>query len=252
MLQVNEAIKKDIITHAARKIEVTYEPGKTVMTQQDGELLDAYTRLHDFEFEMLQTANKLYHESVPAGKKIDMLHGELSKAKIAFNECCQLADKLSAMSYDRDETNLKKLAKCQEQTGEELIAYSDSLQEVYETVKELSEKVNKYHEENEDVANALYEKFSAIRTAHSVNWQDNAINIVAFEDEYDRFYSYRTVSEERRESLMDFCNKTLNSYSTLNLQTTALYDVWKEFLKRSDLLKVVAGLHSQQTGFTNN
>ena len=95
MRQLQEEIKKDIIKHAARNIEIIYEPGKTAMTKQDEQLLAAYIQLHDFELKMQKTVDKLYHDFIPVNKIIDTLREELMKVQDTFNDCCSLADKLS-------------------------------------------------------------------------------------------------------------------------------------------------------------
>ncbi|KAA9037208.1 hypothetical protein FW778_17425 [Ginsengibacter hankyongi] len=252
MEQLQEQVKKEIIRHPTRNIDIEYEPGKTTFTAQDEEFLAAYIRLHDFEFEMYQTANKLYNEFLPVNKTLDALRDELTKAEATFNDSCSLADKLSDASYDVEETSLEKLAESQMQTEKELVNYSEKIKKVYETLQKLATEITKYNEANEGDIEAIYDKFSSIRVAHSANWQINTINIAAFEDEFEKFHSYRNVYEKRRETLMEFCDSTLDNYSKLNQQSTTLYNLWKEFLKRCKLLRAVAELHSQTIIISNN
>lgn len=123
---------------------------------------------------------------------------------------------------------------------------------MYETLQKLATEITKYNEANEGDIEAIYDKFSSITTAHSANWQINTINIAAFEDEFEKFHSYRNVYEKRRETLMEFCDSTLDNYSKLNEQSTTLYNLWKEFLKRCKFLRAVADLHSQTIVISNN
>lgn len=222
------------------------------MTPQDKQFLDAYIRLHDFEAEMLAIANKLFHSFIPVSKELEDLGEALKKVKNSFNDCTLMADKLCAIDYNAEEVSLEKLAKNQELTGKELLGYSDRIMKVYETVKELSAEVDKYNKANEDEVNNLYEVYSKIRTAHSVNWEKNTINIARFEGEYEWFLAYRSVNEDRRENLMDFCTSAIDNYATLTLRTNSLYDLWKEYLKRVQLIRAAADLHAQLVGFTNN
>ncbi len=252
MQQLQEDIKKDIIRHAGRNITIIYEPGKTTMTEQDEQLLAAFIKLHDFELRMKETADKLFHEFIPVNKEIDALREELAKVQATFDNCCSLADKLSGATYVFEETSLDKLTESQMQTQEELVAYSDRIMKAYETVDKLSKEVDKYNVADEDECNALYDEYSEINLAHSQNWENNSINIVDFDNEYDTFLSYRSVQEDRRKSLMSFCDNAMNNYTNLNLETTTLYNVWKEFIKRSNLLRSVAELHTNATRFTNN
>ena len=252
MQQLQETAKKDIIKHAARNIEIIYEPGKTAMTKQDEQLLAAYVKLHDFEIKMRKTADKLFRECVPLNKTIDAVREELLQVQDTFNNCSELADKLSEATYVSDEATLEKLTESQVNTSKEILNYNEKIVGIYEMTEVLSKEVYAYNLANEDEVNLLYEEFSEIRTAHSGNWEHNSINIVTFEDEYDRFLSYRGVQEEHRASLMDFCDEAIVNYTTLNQQTTTLYNVWKEFLKRCNLLRAMAELHANALSISNN
>lgn len=252
MQVLQEEVKKDIIKHATRTIEIIYEPGKTTKTAQDAQLLDAYIQLHDFEQEMGKTADELFHDFIPVGKTIDELCKELIKVKATFDHCCSLADKLSDANYVFAETSLEKLIQERERTEEELKVYNEKILKLYGTLEGLYKKLNEYNEANETKLDAIYTEYNSIKSAHSSNWESNAINIVTFEDESEKFYSFRTVMEKRREGLIDFCENAVKDYETLNLKTTTLYNVWNEFVKRCDLLRALSDLQNNATGFTNN
>jgi DNA repair exonuclease SbcCD ATPase subunit len=252
MQQLQENIKKDLIKHPFGNIEIIYEAGKSTMTAQDEELLAAYIRLHDFELEMKNTAGKLYRESIPINETIDNLHDELKKVQATFDVCCALADKLSEANYVLEETSLEKLAQSRKQTEKELKAYNEKILEIYETAKALQKKVNKYNKADEKKVEALYSEFATLSMDHISNWENNAINCVAFDDQFDKFREYRAAVETQRESLLSACTKAMNNYIDLNHQTTALFKVWNEFIKRCELLTKVSDLHTKATGFTEN
>ena len=227
--EIKEEIKKEIINHASKKIEIVYEPGKTEMTCQDKQLLDSYIRLHDFECEMGQIVDNLFHEFVPVNKKLNELRKDFLEAKATFDKCRVLADKLSGLSYDPKETNLAKLIAGQEKTSNQLLPYSEKITEVYNNIKALTARMDEYYVRNEDEANALYDEFSALNAAHSANWEHNSINIVIFDREYDNFLSSRGVMEDRRDSLLDYCNTTINDYTALSLESNGLFEVGQIF-----------------------
>lgn len=252
MQNLQETIKKDVIKHAARSIEIIYEAGKTAMTKQDEQLLAAYIKLHDFELRMQKTADKLFHDSIPLNKSIEVLREELMHVQSTFDDCCELADKLSDISYSSNEASLEKLTASQEKTSKELLEYSDKIMKIYKLTESLSKEVDKYNVANEEEMDLLYDEYSAINLDHSINWENNSINIAAFDKEYENFHSYRSVQEDRRVSLMDHCDKAINNYTSLNLQTTTLYNVWKEFLKRCSLLRTMADLHANALAINVN
>jgi len=222
------------------------------MTEQDKQFVEVYIKLHDFDAELSQIANKLFHDYSPLNKEIDELRKEMLVVNDTFLACRKLADKLSEPNYDPSDTNLDKLTREQEKTSEQLIPYSDKLTDVYNIIKDLSDKMNAFYEKDEDDVNTLYDEFSSIQTAHSRNWQNNGIDILAFENEFANFHSHRDVHAKRRDTLLDFCDKTLNNYATLNLESTAIFDVWAEFLKRCQLIRAIAALQQQAIGFTQN
>ena len=252
MQQIQENIKKDLIRHPFGNIEIIYEAGKTTLTAQDQELLEGYIRLHDFELELKNTANKLHQESILMNEAIKNLHEELKKVQATFDTCCALADKLSEASYVLEETSLEKLAECRKQTEKELKNYDEKILEIYETAKALQEKVIKYNDADENTVEALYSEFTTLSMNHISNWEKNAINSVAFDEQFDKFREYRTGMENHRESLMSRCTAAMDNYTNLNLKTTALYNVWNEFIKRCTLLTKVSDLHTKATGFTEN
>jgi hypothetical protein len=88
--------------------------------------------------------------------------------------------------------------------------------------------------------------------AHLKNWENNAINAVEFDDQYDQFRDYRGIVESHRESLMNICTGAITNYTNLNQQTSILYNVWNEFIKRCNLLTAVSDLHNKATGFAAN
>lgn len=252
MQQLQENIKKDVIKHPYGNIEVIYEPGKTSMTAQDEELLAGYIRLHDFELDMKNTADNLFKESIPINKNIKALQKELKKVQATFDNCCELADKLSEASYVFEETSLQKLEQRRKQTEKELKAYNEKILEIYESAKALQQKVAKYDKADESNVEAIYSEFTTLSMDHISNWKNNSINCAAFDDQFNKFREYRSAVETQRENLLSACTKAMDNYTNLNLQTTALYKVWNEFVKRCDLLTKVSDLHNKATGFTEN
>lgn len=252
MQPLQESIKKEVIKHPLRNIEIVYEADKTTLTAQDEALIAGYVRLHDFELEMKNSAEKLHRQSVSICETLQALSEELIKVRGTFDRCRTFADKLSEPTYLFEETSLEKLEKAQRQTESELKAYHEKLLNMYETMKVMQEKINQYNETTENEVEPLYDEFSTLVTDHSANWENNSIDIAAFDRQFDQFRAYRTAVESQRENLMSECDSAMDNYTNLNNETTALYNVWHEFIKRSDLLARMSDLHTKATGFTEN
>lgn len=252
MQQSQEGIKKEIIRHPFRNIEITYEPGKSALSAQDKELIAAYIKLNDFELEMKNTSENLYHESLSINRTIKELGENLKSVQAIFDACCTIADKLSDASYLVEEASLEKLAEAREQTQQALKDHHPKILAIYETVKAQQKKITEYNEADEDKSNILYDEFTELVNAHFENSENNTIDVVAFDVEFDQFRSYREATETRRKDLMTECDLVVTNYTNLNTENTALYNLWNEFIKRSDLLARMAELHTQATGFTEN
>jgi hypothetical protein len=252
MQPLQQDIRKDVIKHPFRNIEIIYEEGKSTLTEQDEELIEGYIHLHDFEHQMKTTAEKLNRESVSVNETLEELHEELKTVRASFDNCCKLADKLSEPTYSLQETSLQKLAIARHQTEEEIKAYHDKLLEVYEAAKRVQEEFNQYQEANENQTEGIYQKFSDLVCDHAQNWKNNTINIADFDHHFDQFREYTTALESYRESLVEESESAMTNYTNLNNESTALYNVWNEFIKRIDLLTKMADLRNNATGFTEN
>ena len=252
MQQLQEGIKKEIIKHPFRNIEIIYEAGKTNLTAQDEELLAAYINLHDFEQEMKDTVNALVKEATPINKAIEALHEELKKVQATFDTCRELADKLSDDTYILEETSLEKLAEARQQTENELKEYNKKILEIYEKANALQEKITEYHKNSEERSAVLYDKCNTVALTQLKNWENNTINGAEFDEQYNKFREYRALAENQRESLISICTDATTNYTNLNQRTSVLYNVWNEFIKRCNLLTTVSDLHNKATGFAAN
>jgi hypothetical protein len=251
MQSLQQEIKKDIISHPFRNIEVIYEANKTTLTPQDEELLSRYISLHDLELRMQNTADNLCRQSLIVNDTLESLQEELKIVEASLHVCIHLADKLSEENYVMEETSMNKLHDAREETLQKLNEYNVRILEAYEAAKAIEDSMNDHNAKNENIADALYSQFSTLSMDHLAN-ESNAINPVAFDTQFDQFREYACARESQREDLLNTCDEMMNNYTKLNLQTTTLYNVWNEFTKRNDLLIKIYLLHNKVTGFTEN
>ena len=246
------ATKKDIIDHPFRKIEIIFEPGKTTLTPQDELLLHTYIRLHDLQLDIKNKAENLYRESVAINQNIAFLEKELERVGATFNTCVEIADKLSSAGYNPEEASLEKMMTAREETVSQLSDYNTKIVSVYEAAQALNKKMNEEADSDEEKLEALYDEMSTLSLDHINNWENNSINAVVFDQQFDQFREYAGVIETRCDDLLQACDRQVTNYTLLNNQTTTLYNVWDEFLKRCDLLIAMADLHSGTMIFNVN
>jgi hypothetical protein len=252
MYEPVEEIKKIVYKHECREIKITYMPGKTTPTEMDEQFLAAYLKLHDYQWKMNEFADRLYKAFLGIDKRINALREQLAKATATFNAARAIADKLSADSYIVTEANMESLTESQAKTFEEIKQYRETMVEVYEDQRPHQEALNEYIVADEDEANEVYEAFNNINYQHSADYINNSIDIVEFEKEHEMFYAYTSVHEDRRRNLIATCHKALDNYNMLHAETTALFGIWDEFLKRCSLLRIVANLHAKALVISNN
>ena len=169
----------------------------------------------------------------------------------SLDVCISLADKLSEENYIIEETSMNKLYEAREETLGKLNEYNPKILAVYEAAKAMQDTFNEVNENEENSLDALYTEFSSLTMDHLAN-ESNTINPVAFDSQFDEFREFRSTKETQREALLDNCEEVMDKYTNLNLQTTTLYNVWNEFVKRYDLLIKMYVLHNNATGFTEN
>lgn len=252
MQPLQEGIKKDIITHPNGEIEVIYEAGKTTLTAQDEALLAAFLKLNDFELELKETSDSLYKDSVSIRRTVKELRVELKCTRQYFDTACKLADKLSAPSFVFEETSLEAVEESREDIQEQLSLYNDKLLALYDSVKLVQERLNEYYEVNQHGYDPLFEAYEEIAAEHIENWQENSINTVYFDKQFDKFREFISFKEKNRDVLIDESRDIMIDYGSLTLETKALYDAWNEFTKRCDLLAAISDLHTKLSGFAEN
>ncbi len=252
ILQQAEEVRKDVIKHAYRNIEIVFEPGKTVMTAQDKELVAAFIKLQDFELQMQQQADSMYKFSISISKRIEELRVSLEEIRTAHKGCSKMADKLSDATYSSEEVSLEKLMDRQEHINGMIQNFYYDMMEVYGEAKALNEKIENYNPMHEDDMAKLYDEYSEISLAHCQNYEVNSISIVCYDDEYEKFISFRDFRSEKRKDLVESCDKTLMDYKVFNLEYSVVDASWNELLKRCKLLKNVEVLHRGLLGSTLN
>jgi hypothetical protein len=252
MQQSQDGVKKDIIKHPLRNIEVTYEAGKTTLTPQDEQLLSTFIRLYDMDLQRKNVSHELHQESVAINENIESLRKELKNVQASFDASSALADKLSAPNYELREASLQKLAQARRQTEVLLKDYNEKILAVYEATKAMQDKLNETNKNDEERVDAMFGELDNVSLDHISNWQNNSIDAAAFDEQVDHFREFRTALESEREVLLKGCEETMDNYINLNQQTTTLFDVWSEFLKRCNLLTALYNLHNDAVGFTEN
>jgi hypothetical protein len=238
--------------HSMRRIELTYMPGKTVMTTEDEQLVEKYIQLHDFEYHLLKKTEELHMSFCEIDKQVNTLRECLTDIKNKLNDSVTIADKLSEDSYIPAETSIEKIKENNISIAVELSLYHEKLNSLYKEVRYNQGILNNCINTAENRSEKIYAEYSSVSDTHNQNYEINTIDIVSLDSDYEKFCNSRELYEKRRNDFMERCDKILNRYNSLDLETNAWYQVWTEFSKRCELIQVMANLHRSNISASNN
>lgn len=238
--------------HPMRCIALNYMPGETALTTEDEQLLEKYLQLHDFEYQLLKKSEELFKSFNVIDKQVKVLREGLDKIKSKLDDTIAMADKLSGNSYIPAEANMEKIKQRNAATIKELASYHQRLNELYKELKYQQEILTGCVIASEEGSEKIYKEYNSISAIHNKHYTSNTIDIVSLDDDFQNYLITQNLYEERRNSFIDSCNTVLNSYTILNLETNLLYGVWNEFLKRCELMQVVAALQSSKISSSAN
>lgn len=218
-------------------------PEKTRLSTEDELLVHKYLELHDFEFHLLKKTEELYINFCEIDKQVSTLLEHVKNIKEQLNKSVAMADKLSDITYIPAETNMEKIQENNASVAAELSTHHQQVHRLYTEVKYYQGILNSCIKATEEGSEKIYDEYCNVSAAHSQHYEINTIDIVSLDIDYEKFCSSRDLYEQRRDDFINECDKVLNNYNTLNLETNALYNVWAEFTKRCELIQVVATLH---------
>jgi hypothetical protein len=208
--------------------------------------------LHDVEYDLLKKTEDLYQQFTALDVRLTSLRKRLRKIKTRLNGTIQLTDQLLADSYVPEVTSLEKIQAENAGISNELSSYHRKLTTLYRELTYQQGIDNDCLDFTENGLTELYEEYDLVALDHCQHYEVNTIDIVSLDKDVENFKGTGHFYTETRTWRLHHCEKVLTNYSSLNLETDIVLEVWKEFLKRCQLAQVLARLQRSQISASSN
>ena len=144
---------------------------------------------------------------------------------------------------------MERFVKMVNDTNDVIQEYDKKIRALEKVIKDLTEKKDKYEEEEEE--NTLWDRLSELKITYGYD-KNLATDYVSFDDDEQRFREKASFISRQNENHMNFCNRVVDNYNKLLLETEIQYEVWTEFGKRMVLITQITGSNSGLTEISTN
>jgi len=236
-------VQKKTIEHPFHKITIEYDETKP-WTPRDEKLLNIYLQLHDAEARQHEIAFDLLKKYGEHGKHIEALRKELKTVREKLNSTREMADHVLGQLSLKVPNALENFVQSVNATNDMIQEYDKKLRELEVESRELNVLKEKYHDEEED--NQLWERLSELKITYAYD-NNLSIDYVSFDDDEERFREKASYISHQNDNYMNSCDRTIENYNRLVVETEVQYEVWKEFCKRMALIEYIT---NRDAGFS--
>ncbi|MGB4773791.1 MAG: hypothetical protein WBP45_01345 [Daejeonella sp.] len=222
------------IQHPLRTISFEYD--ETIpWTTQDEALLNSYLHVHNMQVLIRENVEVLFHKYAVHDKHVEELRKELVLVKEKVACAQQSADRLLDNITLRKQNVVEDFIEAVNTTSDYIDEYHKQMEVLKEECDELNAVLKEIMDDEEN--DKVWEIFSDVKSEHFQNYEINAIDIVSFDKEDDKFRGFASFHRDRNGDRIDYCNRAVENYNKLLLEITAVYEVWTEFGKRMVLIQ---------------
>jgi len=236
-------MQKKTIEHPFRKITFDFDECKQ-WTPRDEKLLKLYLKIHDSEAKQQAAARELMKKYGALDRQVTEVRTRLKKVKDTFAATREAADHVLAEVNLRKRNALEKFVQRVNDTNDIIQEYDKKIRELEKEIKELSTEKEQFHNEEED--NPLWRRLSELKITYAYDSR-MAIDYVSFDGDEERLREKTTFISRQNDNHINFCDRVVENYNRLLLETTTQYELWSEFGKRMMLIQQIS---SQNSGFT--
>ena len=161
------------------------------------------------------------------------------------------ADNIASPSATVSSAVLQKFGKQVNETNNTVQRYDKNIRQLEIEIKELIRLKDIYIDEDEDYENSLWERLSELTITYAHD-QRLATDYVSFDNDEEQLRDRATFMSRENDRLIDHCDRVIENYNRLLLETTVQYEVWKEFGKRLELIERIFGVSGNFPDFSSN
>lgn len=223
------------IEHITRKISFSADESRT-WTEDDEKLVTAYLQLHNREQSLKIQGDDLVKKFTGINKQTEKLRAILNVVKKLITAASELADKFNPI--------IPKKQEIVKQITDETEKISNRIQKYHRLMEKLSVEIDVHSKINsrflDDLENMeLWEAYKEVMHIHFNNYEINSIDIVSFSNEDELFRGFASVWDDKNKYAFDYSDKAIENYNRLILETEIQYGIWKEYLKRFELIRLI-------------
>ncbi|HXH19290.1 MAG TPA: hypothetical protein VNJ07_09425 [Chitinophagales bacterium] len=241
-------MQKKQIEHPFHKISFDYDDTKP-WTARDEKLLNTYLRLHDSEARRHENARDLMKRYGEHEKHIEEVRKKMKQMKEKLTATRDAADHILAQIQLQVPNALENFVKQMNETNDFIQEYDKEIRKLEAETMDLKKLKDHYHDEEED--SSLWELLTDLKITYGYD-KNMAIDYVSFDDDEERFREKASYISRQNDNYMDYCNRVIENYNRLMLETEIQYEVWKEFCRRMVLIEHITGHDSGKTTISIN
>ncbi|MFN8323421.1 MAG: hypothetical protein U0T74_12240 [Chitinophagales bacterium] len=225
-----------LFEHPLRKFEITYDDSKP-WTTQDEDLVNAFLNLHQYVMERTETSRHLMEQYAALNRAIGAARTEYQKVRKMMDETRQMAEVVIPAMQLNQVVVQEHFDKAVLQTDEAILEYDQVMRAIDLETPEPARYA--FIEEQDDAP--IWNQFDETNLEHSRQWEVNSIDTAVFTDTEEMFRVFVGEQARQQDQVIDYTNEVINNHHILMLETELLYEVWKEFVKRVQLLDYITG-----------
>lgn len=241
-------MQKKTIEHPFHKIIFDYDESKP-WTTRDEKLLNIYLQLHDYEAQRHEQARVLHKQYGELDRQVEAIRKEMKEMKAKLKATRDAADHILAEINLNRPNAMEDFVQQVNKTNDVIQEYDKKIRVVEKVIKELTAKKDKYEEEDED--NELWNRLSELKITYGYD-KNLSTDYVSFDDDEQRFREKVSFMSRQNENYMNSCDRVVENYNRLLLETEIQYELWTEFGKRMVLITHIAGSNAGLTQISTN
>lgn len=224
------------IEHRLGTFAFDYDESKP-WTDDDELMLNRYIEVLDAEVEVNEKTNQVFKLYAEHNKNVEAFRASLLPIKEQLLSAQRASDhvldnivlqKPNAYQNWRDQIN----------STHAVITKIDSDLEIL--VQERETVLTPYNQIiQEEESEQKWDQFAQIQNKHYQNYENNSIDILCFDREDQKMRGTITFHNHYNKDLLNYCEKTIQSYNTLMIEIDRIYRIWEEHVKRVHLIEFI-------------
>jgi hypothetical protein len=224
-----------ILEHTTRNISFSTDELKP-WTEEDEQLISAYTKLHDHEQHLKDLAKPLQDETKFINDEVEEARQTLANVEKQIKELSELADSF-ILPDPKKEDKATRIFDEASKVYDIIIIYQHLIEKLEENVAKFCDLESEFLDSLEDFS--LWDEYNDVSAQHAGNYAINSIDIVSFDLDEEYFKAYIAINKDSNYAVYDHADRSVENFNALMLETKIQYATWEELTKRVHLIRQI-------------